>query len=104
VPDWNADSPELRANLTRVTNEVARASGQREKPTLESARQWQQDIISGLAVPDSRYVGRFVVNLLAIAYQFYDLMSLVVLIKIFHITSATRRCLRPRDTHVRVDS
>ena len=59
MPDWDADSPELRANLTRITNEVARASGQREKPTLESARQWQQDIISGLAVPDSRYVGAF---------------------------------------------
>ena len=59
VPDWDADSPGLRANLTRVINEVARASGQREKPTLESARRWQRDIISGLAVPDSRYVGTF---------------------------------------------
>jgi len=59
VPDWDADSPELRANLTRVINEVARASGQREKPTLQSARQWQRDIISGLAVPDSRYEGTF---------------------------------------------
>ena len=59
MPDWDADSPELRANLTRVINEVARASGQREKPTLQSARQWQRDIISGLAVPDSRYEGTF---------------------------------------------
>jgi hypothetical protein len=59
MPDWDADSPELRANLTQVINAIVSSAGLREKPTLESARQWQRDIMSGLAVPDSRYVGAF---------------------------------------------
>jgi hypothetical protein len=59
MPDWDADSPELRANLTKVINEIARSPSLREKPTLESARRWQRDIMNGLVVPDSRYVGAF---------------------------------------------
>jgi Fic family protein len=59
MPDWDADSPELRANLVRALEEVARSAAAREKPNIEAARHWQQATMHGLVVPDSRYSGAF---------------------------------------------
>jgi len=59
VPDWDADSPQLRKNLAEVLAEIARASHHRETPTLESARRWHTLLLRKLKVPDSRYVGAF---------------------------------------------
>jgi fido (protein-threonine AMPylation protein) len=58
VPDWDADSPELRQNLTRILEEIADCADLREKPTIELAREWQRRFMQGLAA-EPRYVGAF---------------------------------------------
>jgi fido (protein-threonine AMPylation protein) len=58
VPDWDADSPELRQHLTRLLEEIADRADEREKPTIELAREWQRRFMQGLAA-EARYVGAF---------------------------------------------
>lgn len=59
LPNWDADSPRLRENLTEVLREIVRAAEAREKPSCESARRWQMRFLQGLQVPDKRFVGSF---------------------------------------------
>ena len=59
MPNWDEDSPQLRQNLARVLEEIAREWEQRETPTLEMARRWHNLVMKGLDVPDSRFVGAF---------------------------------------------
>jgi hypothetical protein len=59
VADWDEDSPQLRANLAEVLQDIVRAAKDREIPTLESARKWQALAMRGLDVPDLRFVGAF---------------------------------------------
>lgn len=59
MPDWDEDSPQLRRNLTLVLEEIVRAAGQRQTPTLEAARRWQILVMAGLDVPDSRFIGAY---------------------------------------------
>jgi Fic/DOC family len=59
VPDWDADSPQLRKNLAKVLDGIIGTAQGREKPTLESARRWQALLMQNLKVPDSRFVGAF---------------------------------------------
>jgi Fic family protein len=59
VPDWEKDSPQLRANLTEILAEIAVAADQREKPTVEAARRWQALAMRNLEVREKRYVGAF---------------------------------------------
>jgi Fic family protein len=58
VPDWDADSPELRQNLTRLLEEIADKADQRATPTIELAREWQRRIMQGLTA-EPRWVGAF---------------------------------------------
>jgi len=58
VPNWDADSPELRQNLTRLLEELADRADQRETPTIELAREWQRRFLQGLAA-EPRYIGAF---------------------------------------------
>jgi Fic family protein len=59
VPNWDEDSPELRANLALVLQEIHEAAKRRKPPTLEDARHWQNTFMKGLQVPDARFVGKF---------------------------------------------
>jgi len=59
VPDWEKDSPQLRANLTEILAEIAVAADQREKPTVEAARRWQRLTMRNLEVREARFVGAF---------------------------------------------
>jgi len=59
MPNWDEDSPRLRANLTKVLKEIARRAELRETPTVEEARRWHSLFMEGLDVPDARYVGAF---------------------------------------------
>lgn len=59
MPDWDADSPQLRKNLTQVLDEIVHAAQRREHPTLGSARRWHSLFMKNLKVPDSRFVGAF---------------------------------------------
>lgn len=56
---WDADSPRLRKNLTRVLASARDDAGTRLEPTAALAKRWQQETLAGLAVPDRRHVGRF---------------------------------------------
>jgi len=59
VADWDADSPRLRRNLTKVLRDARDRALRRDVPTLEDARRWQRDTMAGLDVPHAQYVGRF---------------------------------------------
>lgn len=59
MPEWDKDSPRLRQNLGQVLKEIVLAAERREVPSVESARQWQSQMMEGLNVPDQRYVGAF---------------------------------------------
>ena len=59
VPEWDKDSPRLRANLVQVLKEIVLAAERREIPTLEAARPWHSRMMEGLDVPNLRYVGVF---------------------------------------------
>lgn len=59
MPDWDKDSPQLRANLIQILEEIATAAKQRDKPTVEAARRWQALAMRNLEVHDVRFVGAF---------------------------------------------
>jgi hypothetical protein len=59
VPDWDKDSPQLRANLRQILEEIAAAAEQRENPTVEAARHWQALAMHNLEVREARFVGAF---------------------------------------------
>ena len=59
APDWEKDSPQLRANLAEILEEIAAAADQRKKTTVETARRWQALAMGNLEVSESRFVGAF---------------------------------------------
>ena len=59
MADWDADSPQLRRNLTKILRDARDKALRREVPTVEDARRWQRDTMAGLDVPDAKFVGRF---------------------------------------------
>lgn len=59
MPNWDKDSPQLRANLTQILEEIAKAAQHRDLPTVEAARHWQTIIMRGLKAQDKRFVGAF---------------------------------------------
>lgn len=61
LPDWDENSPRLQDNLQRIAQSLAPVDGKRPdiSPGLEYARRWHRQVMSGLAVPDDRYIGNF---------------------------------------------
>lgn len=59
MPNWDEDSPELKANLTQILEEIAAAANQRKKPTVETARYWHAIAMRNLEVREARFVGAF---------------------------------------------
>ncbi len=59
MPNWDADSPQLRKNLAQVLDEILRATQRRDLPTIETARHWQALMMRGLNTPDLRFIGTF---------------------------------------------
>jgi hypothetical protein len=58
TPDWDADSPELRAKLTKLLKSVEKDSRLRIQPTVEAARHWQSEMMRGFQI-DPKYIGTF---------------------------------------------
>lgn len=58
MPDWDADSPELRWNLASILEEIVDRADLRETPSVELARDWQRRMMLGLNA-EARYVGAF---------------------------------------------
>ncbi|MPZ46765.1 MAG: hypothetical protein GEV05_25960 [Betaproteobacteria bacterium] len=59
LPDWDADSPELRRNLAALLRSVRRDGAQRKPVTVETARGWQREIMRDLQPEDPSYIGAF---------------------------------------------
>jgi Fic family protein len=59
MADWDADSPELQNNLTRVLQRIRQGARRRDSPTVEDARHWQAETMQNLQVPDPKFVGAF---------------------------------------------
>lgn len=59
MPNWDEDSARLRQNLAHVLEQIHRASEARATPTVEAARNWQAQLMSGLDVPYPRSKGTF---------------------------------------------
>ena len=59
MPDWDADSPQLRKNLVGVLRGIRDAVRNRSAPRLEDARTWQKLTMRGLEVPNPAFVGTF---------------------------------------------
>ena len=58
MPDWDADSPQSRENLSSILEEIIERAHQREIPAVEVARRWQRRFMQGLDA-EPRYVGTF---------------------------------------------
>ncbi len=59
MADWDADGPQLQANLERVLEDVAQWADQRDRITAATIRRWHRQTMAGLAVPDPPFVGHF---------------------------------------------
>ena len=58
-PHWDADSPELRRNLHKVSASIQRDAEKRVTPKVATAKAWQMVIMTDLAVPQPLYAGHF---------------------------------------------
>lgn len=59
MPNWDEDSPRSRANFAKILKTIDLAAERRDVPTTEAAKRWHEIIMSGLTVPDSRFVASF---------------------------------------------
>lgn len=59
MPDWDADSPRLRRNLTKLLTDIRDQARSRQLPTLTHAKSWHRAMMAGLTSPEPSFVGRF---------------------------------------------
>jgi hypothetical protein len=59
MPDWDANSAELTANLIAAALDVRDRAVRRELPTVLLAKQWHKLTLRALRVPKAEVVGRF---------------------------------------------
>ena len=58
-PHWDADSPELRRNLDKVSASIQDDAERRVIPKVATAKTWQKVVMTDLDVPQPIYAGRF---------------------------------------------
>ncbi|AOS80720.1 Fic family protein [Hydrogenophaga intermedia] len=56
-PHWDADSPELRANLKRIFKAMRRHAEARHALNAADIKGWHADMMKGLSVPEAADVG-----------------------------------------------
>ena len=59
MADWDADGPQLQANLARVLEDVAQGAEQRDRITAATIKRWHRQTMAGLTVPHPAFVGHF---------------------------------------------
>jgi hypothetical protein len=57
-PDWDADSPTLRGNLSRIEDRIRADAKARAVPSATATRAWHVEMMKGLRAPDPLFVGR----------------------------------------------
>jgi len=59
MPDWDDNSPQLHKNLTSLLSGLRDEARARSPLSLEEARKWHVEMLTGLTPPNPRFVGRF---------------------------------------------
>jgi len=59
MADWDGDSPQLRLNIANVLASARADAENRVVPKVSTAKAWHKEMMAGLTVPNSIYVGRF---------------------------------------------
>lgn len=59
MPDWDADGPRLKNNLTAILISERNNASRRRPLSSADARAWQRTLMTGLDVPDPACVGHF---------------------------------------------
>ena len=59
MADWDADSPTLQQNLVETLRRIRDSAALRGMVRASDAMTWHREIMDGLDVPKSEYVGRF---------------------------------------------
>src|SRR5690606_23037089 len=59
LPDWDEDSPELRANLAQALRQAANDALARTPPGLAVARSWHRETMKGLDLPHPEWAGGY---------------------------------------------
>lgn len=59
MTDWDADGPRLQANLAAVFDDISQWAERRGKLTAATIKRWHRQTMTGLDVPDPKFVGRF---------------------------------------------
>ncbi len=59
MADWDANSDQLEANLSRLSSDIRQDAIDRAPLTVDTARAWHQTMMSGLAPDKPEYVGRY---------------------------------------------
>lgn len=59
MPNWDADSPRLRRNLTKILTSIRDQARSRHLPGLDDARNWHRAMMAGLTPPHPSLIGRF---------------------------------------------
>jgi Fic/DOC family len=58
-PDWDADSPELVRNIVQLLQSIQEDALRRHRPSVESARHWQIELMRDLEADKPNYIGAF---------------------------------------------
>ncbi len=114
MADWDADSPELHNNLTRVLRRIRQGARRRDSPTIEDARRWQAETMQDLQVPDPKFVGAFrgeagLENIQVRIAGRYGVAAHEVAAALAHFEEVLQRVIRrldewiPRDAELDVD-
>ena len=59
MADWDADGPQLQANLEKVLDDVTQWAGKRGDFSVATIKRWHRQTMAGLDVPHPKFVGRF---------------------------------------------
>ena len=59
MADWDADGPQLQANLEKVLDGVTQWAGKRGSFSVATLKRWHRQTMVGLDVPQPKFVARF---------------------------------------------
>ena len=59
MPDWDANGPQLAANLKRIARKMAADASARGSVEASLAKRWHTEMMVGLSAPDPAFVGAF---------------------------------------------
>ena len=109
MPDWDADSPRLRRNLTKILTDLRDQARSRQLPGLTDAQNWHRKMMAGLTPPEPAMVGRFrgadpLAELEVLVGSYPGVASTEVAAATAHFSATLTKILHHLDTHVPLGS